>query len=80
MDNNANNADYLKQIENEKRKNKRRLQSSNKKSKKKKIEVSPSSRVLCSCKKTPAAPKYSDGCGYGLSRKGKDWELKYFKL
>ena len=52
--------DYLKQIENEQRKNKRRLRSSNKKSKKKKIEVPPSSQVLRSRKKTPAAPKYLD--------------------
>ena len=38
-----NDANYLKQIEKEQRKNKRRLRSSNEKSKKKKIEVPPSS-------------------------------------
>ena len=56
-----NDANYLKQIEKEQRKNKRKLRSSNKKSKKKKIEVPPSSRVLRSHNSTPAAPKkYSD--------------------
>ena len=56
-----NDANYLKQIEKEQRKNKRKLQSSNKKSKKKKIKVPPSSRVLRSRNSTPAAPKkYSD--------------------
>ena len=55
-----NDANYLKQIEKEQRKNKRKLRSSNKKSKKK-IEVPPSSRVLHSRNSTPAAPKkYSD--------------------
>ena len=56
-----NDANYLKQIEKEQRKNKRKLQSSNNKSKKKKIEVPPSSRVLHSRNSTPAEPKkYSD--------------------
>ena len=56
-----NDANYLKQIEKNKEKIKRKLRSSNKKSKKKKIEVPPSSRVLRSRNSTPAAPKkYSD--------------------
>ena len=54
-------ANYLRQIEKQQRANKRKHRSSKKKSKKKKLEVPPSSRVLCSRNKDPVAPKkYSD--------------------
>ena len=68
-----NDANYLKQIEKEQRKNKRKLQSSNKKSKKKKIKVPPSSRVLHSRNSTPAAPKKCSDVMMDSLEGGKKW-------